>query len=419
MVDALNECRDCGLLQRLPSVQSDSPVVCVRCDATLRRVRRFSPLLVSSCAVIGIALLGLALVLPAAAVSMPGGRSGASRLLSGPHFLKETGAPGLSVAVVLPLLVLPALRLAAAAAMALCVCFGRAPTWARKAFTIVSPLRTWAMVDVFLLGALIALFRLRASMDVSFGSALFALAGVAVCSLVLDAGLDRWAFWQRFPVRETALEQARMALIGCRHCGRVSCSKEGAPCARCGRKLMVRRPYSVSRTWALLIAAAILLLPANLLPVITAIKLGQGEPMTILEGITDLRERGLWVASITVLVTSIAIPILKLAALSVLLVMTRRRMAFRLRLRTKVFRFLHAIVRWSMTEVFAAMTLVALARFGWLTSVLPGPGATAFCAVVFLTMWAADSFDPRLMWDAAGKNPGQESDSAQNSEAFS
>jgi len=87
-----------------------------------------------------------------------------------------------------------------------------------------------------------------------------------------------------------------------------------------------------------------------------------------------------------------------------LLVSTRRRSAARLRERTTLYRVVDAIGRWSMIDVFMISILTALLRLGFLVSVNPGPGAIAFCAVVILTMLAAQTFDPRLMWDAAGQN---------------
>jgi paraquat-inducible protein A len=116
-------------------------------------------------------------------------------------------------------------------------------------------------------------------------------------------------------------------------------------------------------------------------------------------------EHGFWLLALLVFVASIVVPVFKLAALCTLLISTSRASTVRLRMRTKLFRVVSFIGRWSMLDIFATMTLVELARFGWLGSVRPGGGATAFCAVVVLTMLASEAFDPRLMWDAAGENP--------------
>jgi paraquat-inducible protein A len=137
----------------------------------------------------------------------------------------------------------------------------------------------------------------------------------------------------------------------------------------------------------------------------TIVKGGVGGPSTIMGGTVELVENGFWLLALLVFVASIVVPVFKLAALCTLLICTSRGLSDRLRLRTKLFRVVAFIGRWSMLDIFATMTLVELARFGWLGSVRPGAGATAFCAVVVLTMLASEAFDPRLMWDAAGQNP--------------
>jgi paraquat-inducible protein A len=136
----------------------------------------------------------------------------------------------------------------------------------------------------------------------------------------------------------------------------------------------------------------------------TISKAGVGGPSTIFGGTLELLERGFWGLAAIVFVASIVVPLVKLLALAALLIATKRRSASRLVLRTRVFRWVALVGRWSMLDIFATMTLAALARFGWLGSVVPEAGASAFCAVVLLTMWAVETFDPRVMWDAAGKN---------------
>jgi paraquat-inducible protein A len=137
----------------------------------------------------------------------------------------------------------------------------------------------------------------------------------------------------------------------------------------------------------------------------TITKLGKGGPSTILGGSLELTEAGFWGLAALVFVASILVPLVKLGALSFLLVSAQRGVTSRLVLRTRLFRVVTLIGRWSMLDIFATMTLVTLARFGWLGNVRPEAGATAFCGVVVLTMLASEAFDPRLLWDAAGHNP--------------
>jgi paraquat-inducible protein A len=403
--DVLMECRDCGLLQRVPAMHESAAAECDRCGATLRNFRRWSVPLCCACSGLGVALMGLALWLPVASVSMNGGRFAVGDLWTGPRMLRQTGAWALSMAVVATLLLMPAFKLGIVLATSLTASAGRMPRWLGWCFDVAPTLSPWAMIDVFLLGATIALLRLRVWADVSFGPALFALLGASFCSSGIDAALDRSAFWRApTPHRPSLHAPSAGKPISCAGCLLISRAPEGARCPRCGRRLHARKADSVRRTWALIGAAALLAIPANVLPVMTITKFGRGGPSTILGGTAELSERGMWGLAILVFVASILVPFIKLGALSVLLVMTARRSSAGLRLRTRVFRAVVFIGRWSMLDIFATTTLVAMARFGWLGNVLPEPGATAFCAVVILTMLASEAFDPRIMWDAAGEN---------------
>jgi paraquat-inducible protein A len=402
----LSECRHCGLVQLLPDVPEGSLAACDRCGATLQQNTKHTVPLMLACSAVGACLLGFAFWLPTASVFMPGGRSATSDLFTGPELLRQTGAWELGVMVVLTLLVLPAFELLTILAMAVGVWRGNVPGWVRWCFSALPVLSSFAMVEVFMLGAAISLLRLRAWMQVELGPALFALAGVALCSLGIAGAVDRHALWKHVPlVAPLPPRVAGSVLISCGGCDLVGAFAEGSRCPRCGRVLHARKPHSPSRTWALLLTAALLAIPANVLPVMTIQKTGSGGPSTIMGGTVELVQHGFWLLALLVFVASIVVPVFKLVTLSILLVSTSRAARGRLGLRTKVFRMVMFIGRWSMLDIFATMTLVELARFGWLGSVRPGAGATAFCAVVVLTMLASESFDPRLMWDAAGENP--------------
>ena len=401
-------CQGCGLVQHLPPLIEAGALLCGRCGGTLRQVRRHSVLLCGVSAGLGLALFAVAFNEPVASVMMPGGRFATTDLTTGPRHLEQAGAWPLMFAVVPTLLLVPLIKLVTVAAMAVAVRQRNVPAWLRRAFAALPTLSQWAMVEVFLLGATIALFRLRDWMSVDYGPALFALAGAALCSIGIDAAVDRGAFWQGVPLRTTTSATADDIWIGCHGCDLLVRTREGGPCPRCGAKLHRRKPDSVRRTWALLAAAALLAVPANVWPVMTITKLGKGGPSTILGGSLELTEAGFWGLAALVFVASVLVPLVKLVALSFLLVSTQRGSASRLELRTRLFRLVTLIGRWSMLDIFATMTLVTLARFGWLGNVRPEPGVTAFCGVVVLTMLASEAFDPRLMWDAAARNSAAE-----------
>ena len=170
-------------------------------------------------------------------------------------------------------------------------------------------------------------------------------------------------------------------------------------CPRCSAPLERRRPDAVQRAWALASAAAICYVPANVLPIMTTSTTKYDEPDTILSGVVLLWETGSWHLALVVLIASVMIPMAKLAALVYLLVTVQRRTPGDLRERTRLYRLLEIVGRWSMLDVFVAVYVVSLIQFKPLMSVAPSPGVLFFAAVVILTMFAAESFDPRLIWD--------------------
>lgn len=170
-------------------------------------------------------------------------------------------------------------------------------------------------------------------------------------------------------------------------------------CSRCGGLLHSRRPNSLARTWALLLTAAILYIPANLLPIMTVNSLGRGQSDTIMSGVLELVHLGMLPIAAVVFIASILVPTFKLVGIALLLYSIQRHQPMSARQRILVFRFIEWIGRWSMLDIFVIAILVALVNFGSLARIEPGPGAAAFASVVILTMLAALTFDPRLIWD--------------------
>jgi paraquat-inducible protein A len=192
---------------------------------------------------------------------------------------------------------------------------------------------------------------------------------------------------------------AARGLVACSECALVTRPvTPSAPgfCPRCGERLAFRRENAIQRTWALLVAAAILYVPANVLPVLTTTTVVSSESDTIMSGVILLYATGSWPLALIVLVASIVIPIGKIVTLAFVLVTVQRGMATSNRQRTRLYRTVEFIGRWSMLDVFVDTFVVALVQLSPLMSVEPGPGVVYFMAVVVLTMFAAQSFDPRL-----------------------
>lgn len=193
-----------------------------------------------------------------------------------------------------------------------------------------------------------------------------------------------------------------LGLLGCECCGLVSESAAGeARCPRCHFALHACKPDSLQRCTAYIIAATVLYIPANVLPIMSTSSFVYGrEQHTILGGIVELWRTGSWELSLIVFIASIAVPILKILALALLVATARRRSRWRQVERASLYRLLETVGHWSMLDVFVVVLLVGMVRFGALANVEPSAGLLAFGAVVVLTMLASSSFDPRLIWPA-------------------
>lgn len=168
-----------------------------------------------------------------------------------------------------------------------------------------------------------------------------------------------------------------------------------------------RKPDSLARTWALTLTAYILYIPANLLPVMTVMMSGRGEPDTILSGVKALLVGGMWPLALLVFFASITVPVLKLLVLTYLLLSVQFKSRWRPRERTVLYRITESVGRWSMIDIFVIAILAAVVKLGALATIEAGPGAVAFGGVVVVTMFAAMSFDPRLIWDGLDESDEQ------------
>ena len=202
--------------------------------------------------------------------------------------------------------------------------------------------------------------------------------------------------------RITAMTAALLSCHSCRLLSRMpgSGTASGAVCPRCGAALHARKPNSLSRTWALVIAALFLYLPANLLPIMLTSSLGKTTADTILSGVIYFIKTGSWHLALIILVASIMVPLIKLLVLIYLLLSVQFKWRWRPVDRSRLYRLTEAIGRWSMVDIFAVATMVALVKMDAFGTVESGPAAPYFGAVVVLTMLAANCFDPRLIWDS-------------------
>lgn len=401
-------CPDCGLTQQLPRVVPGLVVECRRCRRLLAR-----PVVGGNVRSLGLMIAALLTWVPACiGTLMVVSFSGATRatgLSTGVTALWVGGLPALAVVVGTFSILVPWLYLA----LLLCVLMG-VPASARpltggRQFRWVMHLRPWMMLEVYLLGCCVAYSRIRLVANVSIGICGWCLVGATLLMLLALAELDERRIWQSLPVRAAKRSHAgdpspRATMMACLTCELlIPRASAGARCPRCNAPLHVRKPRSLERTLALVLCGLLLYIPANLLPVLTIERYGREQTNTILGGVEELMRAGLWPLAVIVFAASVLIPLGKLWALGWMLLATRRRSARFLIVRTRLYRLIDVLGRWSNIDVFMISILVALVQFGALTRVRAQSGAVAFAAVVIVTMIAVKTFDARLMWDAAGE----------------
>jgi paraquat-inducible protein A len=407
----LIRCHDCDLLQRIRPVAAGATVKCPRCGATSFS---FKPEGFERAFVLYLAallLLCIANAFPFLTLKVQG-QVQSSHLISGAIDLYRQGMPELAIAVALFVIVFPLLKILTGLAVVGPLTFGRTIPGAHALYRLFALLHPWAMTEIFLLGVLVAYTKLVDLATVELGPSLISFVALILVMIAADASVDPHDVWERLrraPRVPVPDRHERRLLVGCHTCQLVcrlpkGASAHAAMCPRCGSSLHRRKPNSIDRTWALLITSVMLYIPANVYPVMTFNALGSGEPSTIIGGVKELIAANMWPLALIVFVASILVPMLKMIFLGYLLISVHALSRWRLKDRTLIYRIVEAVGRWSMVDVFVISILVALVQLGSVASIVPDVGIIAFASVVVLTMIAAITFDPRLMWDVAGAN---------------
>jgi paraquat-inducible protein A len=419
---ALRECFGCGQFQLVPALDPDMRSDCVRCGTALRRTRR-DPLnraiALNATALVLFSIVWLAMMMKVSTV----GIEHTAAMISGPIELAKHGLWPLGLVVFFTTAIAPAGKFIGTLYVLIGLRLQKPPPNLRGIFLLSRKLGIWAMLEVLLLGVFVAYTKLSDLAHVEIGVSIFALGLLSVLTVWADTVLDPDAVWAA--IEQSGQTHSAMpavppldfhpSAIGCEACGLVSVptGRSAAPhdgkCPRCGSKLHARKPNSLHATWAFVIGAAILYIPANYYPVLTVIQLGAGQPATIIGGVEELLSSGMYPLALLVFFASVLVPMFKLIGLAIMLmatmlVSTEMGASVLLPQRTKLYYAVAWIGRWSMVDIFMESLLGALVQFGSVVTIEPGIGAVSFCGVVILTIFAAEGFDPRLMWDAAGRN---------------
>lgn len=406
------------MLHQFRPVRPREKARCVRCASVLYRGIHSSPEHMAAITLGAILTFLIAQFFPIVELQV-GGYSTSATLLGSIQVMWHEKMQAVAVVVFLFTMLLPAVELGALLYVTLALRAGRRPPGFDHLLRAVGAARRWGMTEVLMIGILITIVKMTSLAQVLLQPGLFAF-GVLTLMLAIVVSFDPkhlWNIGEHLPgpdgprPSQRAFHYKPLAagaqLVACHSCGLVATLPRGARhrrCERCGAALHRRRPDSVGRTWAFLLAATILYIPAMLLPVMYTDSLFGKEDDTIISGVMLFWNSGSQALAVIIFVASIVVPVLKLAALSLLALTAQTRSRWRPQQRTVLYRIVEFVGRWSMLDIFVITLTVALVRFQTLAVITAGPGALAFCAVVVLTMLASLQFDPRLIWDATDSN---------------
>ncbi len=395
-------CRHCDLLQHLPQLQEGEQAHCLRCDHQLD-VRQPQPILRPVLyAASALFMMLLTNLFPFVSLGVAGNRS-EMHFFDTVTVLFSEYHQALAILVWLFIQAVPAFCMCAVIYLKLGMLVKLpARIWVARVLFMLKP---WSMVDIFLMGLLISFVKLVANTDISLGLSFWAFCLFCLLHLRTFQVIDRHEMWSKIApspkpkvsavAGKGGLEQ-QLKLCAC--CTAVVAITE-SHCPRCASRVYPRVPASLQKTLALLFAACILYIPANLLPIMRTVSFGNITDSTIISGFMLMWQDGEYPVALVILLASVIIPVLKILVMFWLCYQTQQPRRAKGKFSSQLYLLVDWVGRWSMVDVLVVAILATLVRFDLLMSVFPGVGALVFAAVVVITMLAAICFDPRLLWD--------------------
>lgn len=408
-------CPDCDLLLTEQKPALGYSISCPRCGKRLRKRKKDSVRRTFVLSITGLLMYLPAVLLPLMTFESLGFSDSATVIESIVNFY-HNGYHFVSLMVFLSALIFPLLLLVMIFVLSFNLHRHHYPAYLRTLFKYYIHLEDWAMLEVYLLGVLITVIKMVDSSEIVYHAGLFCFTSLVVISIAISTTIDKQYFWQLIedkgvlknsPPTPMAVDFTSKLTTGLQHkliichtCEKiVAAHSAGKSCPRCATKIHSRLPGAIGKTSALILTSILFILPANLLPIMKVDFLGVTDESTILDGIIYFFQHGSFFIGFIIFTASILVPVFKIIGLSILLFSTRPCAARFLRKKTIMYRWIAFIGRWSMLDIFVIALLVALVDFGFFTSVHVASAATYFCLVVTTTMFAAITFDPRIMWD--------------------
>lgn len=414
----LAACRGCDLLYYEKSLTGGKKLRCPRCGTTLR-----TAIPDSLNKTLALSLTGLLLIIPA--MYMPimtftvMGLKGTGNVIDATRVMFLKGFPFVGSMVLLASILFPVAKLALLFWVAFSLKVQRYWSNLPLLFRTYKHLAEWGMVEVYMLGILVSIIKMYSMAHIDYNTGFFCFIALVVITVGSSTVLDEDLFWKLMEQKgilnndskpsgsSAALPRTAMeaGLVRCEDCGKIVRQIQAAPdevvrCPRCRAELHSRKPRSISRTWALVLSAAVFYLPANILPMMRVDFLGTPDDETILDGIIYFFQTGDFLVGGIILTASVLVPLFKVVGIILILLSIHLNWSGWMKHKAGMFRFIEFIGRWSFLDIFVIALLGAMVRFGSLTTITADPAAPYFTAVVVSTMFAALAFDPRLLWDS-------------------
>lgn len=403
----ITACEECDLVHQVPQLQSGERFICSRCGHTLLNFREHVEKRILGTGISSLLMCFFALVFPFLGFSSNGAERSVT-LFNIVSMLISQDYLVLSIIISLTLFVFPIVYLFSILTLVWSF-HNRHISLQTKRYLVraVVVIQPWLMVDVFLVGILVALVKMNSMADIQLGLSFWAFCAYVLLLLKTVMLVDRRWLWNKVAglapqhtISNTPRQAKRQGLIGCHFCG-ATLTVAANHCSRCGHSVYSRRPQSLITTIAFLIAAVIMFVPANVFPIMFTTFLGVNEPSSIMEGVLLLWSLGSYPVALVIFFASVVIPLAKILSLSWLCLQSYYPTEKEPLQKLKLYRITEIVGRWSMIDIFVVAVLTGLVQMGNLIAIFPGPAVLSFAAVVIFTMLAAMSFDPRLLWDAS------------------
>ena len=420
--DQVTICPGCDLLLETTEPGPGHSLICPRCRQRLHKDRQNSVQ-----RTLALAATGLLLYIPANFYPLLTfdvlGTDATSSVFSSTLSMFGQGQNFVGSIVVLTGFVFPLLILSLLFWVSLGLILNWKAHWIPDFLRWYQHLTECAMTDVYLIGIFVTIIKMSHMAKIEYNTGFFCFIGLVLTTIAAQSSIDKPLFWRRiegdredpeekkrFPMESTAQTGKEAGLVLCHTCNKIMPASELAleknpQCPRCGEAMHPRKQNSIARSWALVLTAMILSLPANLLPIMEVEYLGSPEANTIMDGIIYFFQEGSYGIGAVILTASILVPLFKILGMILILLSIRFHWTHWLRHKTIMFRFIEFIGRWSMLDIFVIALLCALVQFGYLSTINVASAAFYFTGVVLCTMFAAISFDPRLLWDTVTTPP--------------